>query len=227
MAIDLVANKQKFLDILRGEVHREGLDRLIEWLESTDFFEAPYTGQYALSCKGGLVEHSLNTYRALIELVEKYSERYPNFLLDLTDEQAQDPEAVERAREELYESLAICGLLHEVCRADCWIEDVRNVKNPATGKWESVPYFKWDERFVYGHGEKSVFIIQQYMNLYVEEAQAIRYHAQGREPLLSVVDPSYLALYEHSMLAAVLGTAVNEAENILDRISWEIHKPAE
>lgn len=220
MAIDLAANKEKFLTILRNEVHREGLDQLIEWLEKTDFFEAPYTGQYTLSCKGGLVEHSLNTYRALVELVSKYQERDPLFLLSV-----ETQEDIEQAQADLDESMALCALLHDVCRADCWVEDTRNVKNPQTGKWEAVPYFKWDEKLVYGHGEKSVFIIQQFMQLYIDEAQAIRYHSQGRDNLTNVIDTNYYTLYEHNLFAAALGTAINEAENILNKLSWEEHQP--
>jgi hypothetical protein len=223
MALDLESNKNKFLTILKGEIKRPGLDKLIEWLESTDFFEAPYTGQYVLSCKGGLVEHSLNTYRALIELVNKYIDRDPNFLLDL--EEGASREKRDKAVEELYESLAICGLLHDICRADCWIVDSKNVKNPTTGQWDKVPYYKWDEKFVYGHGEKSVFILQQFIRLYIEEAQAIRYHSQGRDNTNSSIDSGYYALYEVSLLASVLGTAVNEADNILDKISWNANKP--
>lgn len=223
MALDLEDNKNKFLTILKGEVKRPGLHKLIEWLESTDFFEAPYTGQYVLSCKGGLVEHSLNTYRALIELVNKYRERDPNFLLDLTEKASQ--ERRDKAVEELEESLAVCGLLHDICRADCWIVDSKNVKNPTTGQWEKVPYYKWDEKFVYGHGEKSVFILQQFIRLYIEEAQAIRYHSQGRDNTNNSIDSGYYALYEVSLLASALGTAVNEADNILDKISWNANKP--
>ena len=224
MGIDLVANKEKFLTILRGEVHREGIENLIAWLENTDFFEAPATGQYALSCKGGLCESSINTFRAFSELVEKYREQDQNFLLDV----AEDASAEEReqAIAELNESVAICGLLSDICRADCWIESTKNVKNGQTGKWDTVPYFKWDEKFVYGHGEKSVYILQQFMRLYIEEAQAIRFHMQGREGLTgNVVDTQYQTLYETSDFAALLGTAVNEASNILNRISWKKYKP--
>lgn len=223
MALDLVANKQKFLDILSNEVKREGIENFKTWLQGTDFFSAPFTGQYVLSCKGGLVEHSLNTYRALVEIVDKYKERDPFFLSDANAFSTEEEKAAAEA--ELNESLAICGLLHDICRADCWVEDTRNVKNPVNNKWESVPYFKWDEKFIYGHGEKSVYIIQQFMRLYVEEAQAIRYHAMGREVMGSFIDPSFSQLYESSLFASVLGVAVNEATYVLDALSWADHKP--
>ena len=36
--------------------------------------------------------------------------------------------------------------------------------------------YKFDEDFVYGHGEKSVYIASAYMKLTREEAVAIRFH---------------------------------------------------
>lgn len=222
MELDLVANKEKFLTILRGEVTRDGVEKLITWLESTDFFSAPATGKYTLSCKGGLTLRSLNTYKVLVELVYKYREADPTYLLDLEGDATEEDLA--KAELELNESLAICGLLYNVCRADCWVEDVKNVKNNATGKWESVPYFKWDEKFIYGQGEKSVYIIQQFMRLYIEEAQAIRYHSMGRDALSNTIDASFQTLYESSPFASLLGVAVVEASYILDRISSEAKK---
>lgn len=40
--------KDRFLEIFRNQVTRRGADKLLEWLESTDFFIAP--GIHPLSC---------------------------------------------------------------------------------------------------------------------------------------------------------------------------------
>lgn len=45
----------------------------------------------------------------------------------------------------------------------------RNVKNEA-GKWESVPCYTIDDQLPYGHGEKSVYIINGFMRLTRDEA---------------------------------------------------------
>lgn len=217
MALDIISNKEKFITILRNEVHREGIEEFISWLESTDFFQAPFTGQYTLACAGGLAQHSLNTYRALTELVDKYRQRDPNFLLDLPENYTEADRAAALA--ELDESIAICGLLHRVNRADCWVQDTRNVKNQTTGRWEAVPYYKWDEKFIYGSGEKSVYILQQFIKLYIEEAQAIRYHDMGRN-MTDTIDNSFQKLYQVSQFASILGVAVQEATYILDPMYW-------
>ena len=33
--------KQKFIEYYQANIHREGADRLLEWLQTTDFFTAP------------------------------------------------------------------------------------------------------------------------------------------------------------------------------------------
>ena len=53
------------------------------------------------------------------------------------------------------------------------------MKNEATGQWEKVPSYSVEDMFPYGHGEKSVFLIERFMKLKVEEAVAIRWHMGG------------------------------------------------
>ena len=47
-------NKKEFLNVLRSEVGREGLDEFIEWLCSTDFFTAPASTKFHSNVEGGL-----------------------------------------------------------------------------------------------------------------------------------------------------------------------------
>ena len=55
----------------------------------------------------------------------------------------------------------------------------RNVKNEETGQWEKRPYYAVEDQFPYGHGEKSVFLIERFMRLKTSEAAAIRWHMGG------------------------------------------------
>ena len=226
MAFDIEANKQKFIQIYNGEIHREGADKLLSWLINSDFFEAPYTGQYVLSCKGGACQHALNTFKALSELVAKYRETDPLFLCDEEVKTRGTEEEKANAIAELDQSVAIAGLLCEVGLANSWTPSVRSVQD-STGKWNKVPCWKWDEEFSYGGtGGKSAFIIQQFMRLYIEEAQAIRFHKQGKEiPYGSNFEDSFYSVYETNMFAALVGIAHNEAHNISDMIIWNQTKP--
>ena len=77
------------------------------------------------------------------------------------------------------ETFAICALLHDLCKANYYKKGTRNVKNDATGQWEKVPSYSVEDLFPYGHGEKSVFLIERFMKLHIEEAVAIRWHMGG------------------------------------------------
>lgn len=147
-------NKQEFLDIYNKYVSRAGSKEFLEWLLKTDFFTAPASSRFHCACEGGLVLHSLNVYHAL-------RERY--------FEEDKDNE----------ESFAICALLHDLCKAQFYKVSTRNVKNDATGQWEKVPYYSVEDAFPYGHGEKSVFLIERFMRLKTSEAMAIRWHMGG------------------------------------------------
>lgn len=83
-----------------------------------------------------------------------------------------------------HESIAVCGLLHDLCKIDFYKQDFRNVKE--NGEWVRRPYYAREELFPFGHGEKSVYIISSFMRLTREEAMAhqlahgrIRYPCQG------------------------------------------------
>lgn len=147
-------NKQEFLDIYNKYVSRAGSKEFLEWLLKTDFFTAPASSRFHCACEGGLVLHSLNVYHTL-------RERY--------FEEDKDNE----------ESFAICALLHDLCKAQFYKVSTRNVKNDATGQWEKVPYYSVEDAFPYGHGEKSVFLIERFMRLKTSEAMAIRWHMGG------------------------------------------------
>lgn len=108
------------------------------------------------------------------------------------------------------ENIAIVALFHDICKANCYVRDFRNVK--INGKWEQVEYWKWEEQFVYGHGSKSVYILQQFMRLAIDEAQAIRFHMGGREdPLSEMYERSYAQVFEKSKFAVLLHMADNMA----------------
>ena len=151
--------KQEFLDIYKQYVHREGADKLLEYLLSTnsDFFTAPASTRYHGSFEEGLLEHSLNVYDCLKDYLsrERAKETYKMKFSD--------------------ESVAIVALLHDLCKVNFYKTDYRNSKNEK-GIWEKVPYYTINDQLPYGHGEKSVYIITGFMKLTREEAFAIRYH---------------------------------------------------
>ena len=155
---DINITKAEFIDIYTKYVTREGADSLLEYLTNSDFFVAPASARFHLCEQGGLCAHSLNVYKRLLALVRlEYGDNYQSVVSD--------------------ETVAICALLHDLCKVNYYVTEYRNVKEGY--EWVKKPFYKVEERFPYGHGEKSVFIITQYMKLTVEEAMAINWHMGG------------------------------------------------
>ena len=146
--------KEEFIAIFKENIHRDGSERLLEWIEKTDFFTAPASTKFHCACESGLVMHSVSVYKTMME--KHFDEE--------TDSR---------------ETFAICALLHDLCKAGFYKVSTRNQKNDETGEWEKVPYYAVEDSFPYGHGEKSVFLIERFMRLKVEEAIAIRWHMGG------------------------------------------------
>lgn len=146
--------KEEFCRIFIENVKRHGAKELLDWLCKTDFFTAPASTKYHCACTNGLVMHSLSVYDVLLE---KHFDEETDSL----------------------ESFTICALLHDLCKAQFYKVSTRNVKNEETGNWEKVPFYSVDDVFPYGHGEKSVFLIERFMKLRIEEAMAIRWHMGG------------------------------------------------
>ena len=51
--------KDKFIKAYTENITRPGADKLLAWIESSDFFTAPASTRFHLSSPGGLLEHSL------------------------------------------------------------------------------------------------------------------------------------------------------------------------
>ena len=142
--------KEEFIALLK-QVDREGMDNLIDFLNRSDFFEAPASTRFHGCFKGGLLEHSMKVYEIL------------------------------KTKTEDSDSVKIIALLHDICKANFYKVDYRNAKNEQ-GVWEKVPYYTVDDTIPYGHGEKSVMMLSEFIKLTPEERYAIRWHMGFTEP---------------------------------------------
>ena len=150
--------QEKFIEIYEKYIKRDGSKELLEYLKKSDFFTAPASSQFHSAYEGGLCVHSINVYNRFLKSVRnEYGEDY------LTDEKM--------------ETIAICGLLHDICKIDTFKTDFRNKK--VDGNWVQVPYYTIEDSLPYGHGEKSVYIISGFMKLTREEAMMINWHMGG------------------------------------------------
>lgn len=89
--------KSRFIELWQT-VQRDGVQDLLNWLETTDFYTAPCSTKYHLSREGGLLEHSLNVFDCL-------GQRGLNL-----------------------ESVTITALSHDFCKINFYIQEMRNVK---------------------------------------------------------------------------------------------------
>ena len=197
-------NRQKLIDRFEaemGKIQRPGIDKLMEYIRKSDFYTAPASTKYHLSCEGGLLQHSLNVLDALRDLLTE------------TDEAEWTLMVAGRITDIIPdESVTITALLHDICKTYFYGTSTRNQKNDATGKWEKVPYYTVNDRMPLGHGSKSAMIIKQYMELTTPEMYAIWWHMgfNGNYENDTAAGASFekyplaLALYTADMMASRL-----------------------
>ena len=181
--------KEEFIKIYTDNISRKGSKELLEWIQKTDFFTAPASTKFHCACECGLVMHSVSVFNTMME---KHFD--------------EDSDSLE--------SFAICALLHDLCKAQFYKVSTRNVKNDETGQWEKVPYYSVEDSFPYGHGEKSVFLIERFMRLKLDEAMAIRWHMGGFDDSTGY---SISAAYDRYPLAVKLHLADLESTYLREK----------
>lgn len=155
----------RFWKIYDAYIERDGCDQLRNWLLSTDLETAPASTKFHEAYSGGLADHSVKVFDELVRLLKSYPE------VKVTAETA-----------------AVCALLHDVCKLNCYKTEMRNKKDEY-GRWVQVPFYTFNEDFAFGgHGSKSVYLIQRFMPLTDEEAVAINCHMGASAQDYSVYD---------------------------------------
>jgi hypothetical protein len=146
---DIEKNAKEIDSILRG-LQRPGIENRADWLKTTDFYTAPASSKFHLNSVGGLAAHSLNVYHCLQKMVA-------DGLVSL------DPETV-----------ALTALLHDLCKANFYKREVRPVFED--GEMRNCEVWVIEDPFPVGHGEKSCYYVQRYIQLTEEEYAMIRLH---------------------------------------------------
>lgn len=150
--------KDVFIELYKEHIKRDGSEKLLQYLETkSDFFKAPASTVFHDNYEGGLVEHSVKVYYQLLAECET---EIRNGIISM-------------------ETIAICSLLHDICKINYYAIEMRNKK--IDGKWEQVPFYTKKDKMPYGHGEKSVMLVREFMKLSLEEMMAIRWHMNGFE----------------------------------------------
>lgn len=163
-------NKNRFISALQ-KIDRRGVNELISYLDSTDFFQAPASAKYHNSVEGGLLAHSLNVMDQAFAL-------YPTF--------EQNAIVLDK------KSIALVSLLHDVCKIGYYVigEEWDKEWKDKTNEWRKKEVYKVEEQLPIGHGEKSIFLINRHIELTIEEAAAIRWHSGAWEAGVHFFYPS-------------------------------------
>ena len=146
-------NREKFMELMR-KTERAGVEDMLKWLDTTDFYSAPASTRYHGSYPGGLVQHTLNVAYELKQLADFYDVKIPK------------------------DSILICALGHDFCKINTYKETIVNVPPQRTksGKWEQQQGYKKDEYLKLGHGAKSLSTLQDFITLKDYEKEAIYWH---------------------------------------------------
>lgn len=164
-------NIEKFENLLQS-VNREGINILLTFIRKSDFYTAPASTRYHSCHEGGLLEHTLNVYERLMNKCK--------------DTLWQGNTIIKN------ENIVISALLHDICKTYFYGTELKNKKvyketgskSDSNGRydWETVPSYTIDDKIPYGHGEKSVMMVEEFIKLEPVERYAIRWHMGFTEP---------------------------------------------
>ena len=100
----------------------------------------------------------------------------------------------------------------------------RNVKNDATGQWEKVPSYSVQDAFPFGHGEKSVYLIERFIRLKPVEAIAIRWHMGGFDDAVRGGSYAISNAFDEYPLAVKLHLADLEATYLVEKGTSSVNR---
>ncbi len=202
----MAANKQRFMELCNEHIHRDGLDKVLAYLEKSDFYIAPSSSRFHLNEDGGLCLHSINVFEAACKI---YNEMAKPAIMDGTSPFTEEVSM---------ESIAIATLFHDLCKiklyhkADRWKKDEHN-------RWVTYPGYEVKDDFPLGHGEKSCLMLSWYMRLKPEEMLAIRWHMgmfdMGESG--SSLRRSFYAATEKSALVSIVHSADFLVSNLWEK----------
>lgn len=154
--IDDKTRMNKFLEVMKIDGRPLVSVDMLDWLVKEGFFVKPAAIKHHGNYTGGLFDHSLEVMEDLVEMTQKFGIPWSR-----------------------PESPYIVGMFHDVCKLDDYCdENASDVVVMGSGSPISKNP-KWnynDNKILTGHGDKSVMMLSQFINLTEEEMLCIRFH---------------------------------------------------
>ncbi len=152
-----IKQTKKWIENALLNTERSGMPLLLDYMEQSGFYTAPCSTTYHLAKEGGLAEHSLNVSSTMFDIAK--------CLL------------LEEEYRELYNSIAICGLLHDLGKMGQYGKANYTENILKSGKIsEKRPYVTNSDLLSVPHEVRSIVIASQYIQLTEDEQFAILYH---------------------------------------------------
>lgn len=67
-----MTTKEQFIEMAKG-ITRPGIDQMMAWLETTDFYTAPASTRFHGAEEGGLCAHSITVAKRLLEIADLWA----------------------------------------------------------------------------------------------------------------------------------------------------------
>lgn len=112
-----MTDKERFEELMQSVSDRPGFDRLMNYIRKSDFYTAPASTRFHLSCEGGLLQHSLNVYDALIGRLQMLDDGEYHYMV-----------AGKSVASFSQGTLAVVSLLHDICKTNFYTVEYRNKK---------------------------------------------------------------------------------------------------
>lgn len=154
--IDDKTRMNKFLDAMKIDGRPLVSVDMLDWLVQEGFFVKPAAIKHHGNYTGGLFDHSLEVMEDLVEMTQKFGIPWSR-----------------------PESPYIVGMFHDVCKLDDYCDsNASDVVVMGSGSPVSKnPVWTYNEdKILTGHGDKSVMMLSQFINLTEEEMLCIRFH---------------------------------------------------
>ena len=174
--LNVWTKKQKidFFENALQMCNRDGIENVLQFIKNTDFYEAPSSASYHSNYECGLLDHTLLVYTLAM--------KYRDIVVEMK------PELSEKIPEI---SVALCALLHDICKTNFYKKEVKYKKNDKN-QWITYNGYSINDVFPIGHGEKSVIMLQNIgLKLSVEEMLTIRYHMGSWDGAMLTNDLKY------------------------------------
>ena len=223
---------QETISDLLKSTGRAGIESLLEFLNNeSDFFTAPASTKHHLACKGGLAQHSFNVFVCAEVLSKKHALlNYDSVTIAAlthdfckidyykeVHENPTDPQMRYLSSLMSKAKIPIPPKLNKVY-AGILIDFMLNTYSAGMVLPEFTPNYVVKDNLPLGHGEKSLYIVSQFIKLTTEEALAIRWHMGAFD--LNVNSPyqnyAYKDAVKISKLVTILQLADVEATQLVE-----------